>query len=357
MLCATHFMFRRELPPDCRLFPSGLVAFAAATGVMPLDMPESVHVRFKGIRQPGVTVRDLVHAIPLFARKAGLLTLDKANKKSAFSGRILEISGLDELTVEEAFELTDASAERSASAATMALSVQAVCSHLEAGMVLIDTMVAAGYQDAKTLQRRKTAMQRWLDNPSLLRADLNAAYAAVLEIDLSQIREPIVCSPNDPDDAKLLSEVSARIDEVFIGSCMTNASHFRNAGSLLEAGKRSQSKLRIAPPTHMDADALIADGTTETFANAGARHEVPGCSLCMGNQARVADGAEVVSTSTRNFPNRMGKDATVYLASAEVAVLCASLGRLPTVDEYHKAAGTRTSLSGLADEQLSTINT
>ncbi|HEK0603616.1 TPA: bifunctional aconitate hydratase 2/2-methylisocitrate dehydratase [Proteus mirabilis] len=315
---------------------SGLVAFAAATGVMPLDMPESVLVRFKGKMQPGVTLRDLVHAIPLYAIKEGLLTVEKKGKKNIFSGRILEIEGLPELKVEQAFELADASAERSAAGCTIKLDKAPIIEYLQSNIVLLKWMIAEGYGDRRTLERRITAMENWLADPQLLEADADAEYAAVIEIDLNEIKEPILCAPNDPDDARLLSEVAnSKIDEVFIGSCMTNIGHFRAAGKLLDQHKgQLPTRLWVAPPTKMDAAQLTEEGYYSVFGKSGARIEVPGCSLCMGNQARVADGATVVSTSTRNFPNRLGSGANVYLASAELAAVASLLGRLPEPQEY-----------------------
>ena len=314
---------------------SGLVAFGAATGVMPLDMPESVLVRFKGELQPGVTLRDLVHAIPLYAIKAGLLTVAKAGKKNIFSGRILEIEGLPKLKVEQAFELSDASAERSAAGCTIKLDKEPVIEYLKSNIVLMQNMIADGYQDAKTLQRRIEKVQAWLDNPQLLEADKDAEYAAVIEIDLADIKEPIVCCPNDPDDAKFLSEVSGtKIDEAFIGSCMTNIGHFRAAAKLLGGQRDIPVKLWVAPPTKMDESELIKEGHYAAFGAAGARTEMPGCSLCMGNQAQVREGATVISTSTRNFPNRLGKNTNVFLGSAELAAIASRLGHLPTPAEY-----------------------
>ena len=318
---------------------SGLVAFAAATGVMPLDMPESVLVRFKGKRQQGVTLRDLVHAIPYYAIQKGLLTVEKSGKKNAFSGRILEIEGLEDLTVEQAFELSDASAERSAAGCTITLSEDSVSEYLKSNVTLLKWMIANGYGDKRTIERRILAMQEWLDNPSLMRADKDAEYAEVIEIDLDQLDQPVLCAPNDPDDARLLSDVAGRsIDEVFIGSCMTNIGHFRAAGKLLEkqpAGSL-KTKLWLAPPTKMDQHQLTEEGYYGIYGRAGARMEMPGCSLCMGNQARVAAKSTVVSTSTRNFPNRLGDGADVFLASAELAAVSAVEGRLPSVDEYRR---------------------
>ncbi len=319
---------------------SGLVAFGAATGVMPLDMPESVLVRFKGQMQPGVTLRDLVHAIPLYAIKAGLLTVAKSGKKNIFSGRILEIEGLPELKVEQAFELSDASAERSAAGCTIQLNKEPVIEYLQSNVVLMKNMIAQGYEDKRALERRIRAVQAWLDSPQLLRADANAEYAAVIEIDLADIHEPILCCPNDPDDAKFLSEVAGtKIDEAFIGSCMTNIGHFRAAAKLLGGTRDIPVKLWVAPPTKMDESELIKEGHYANFGAAGARTEMPGCSLCMGNQAQVREGATVVSTSTRNFPNRLGKNTNVFLASAELAAIASKLGQIPTVAQYHEAMG------------------
>ncbi|WLI75445.1 bifunctional aconitate hydratase 2/2-methylisocitrate dehydratase [Kosakonia sp. H02] len=315
---------------------SGLVAFAAATGVMPLDMPESVLVRFKGKMQPGITLRDLVHAIPLYAIKQGLLTVEKKGKKNIFSGRILEIEGLPDLKVEQAFELTDASAERSAAGCTIKLNKEPIIEYLNSNIVLLKWMIAEGYGDRRTLERRIQGMEKWLAEPELLEADADAEYAAVIDIDLAEIKEPILCAPNDPDDARLLSDVQGEsIDEVFIGSCMTNIGHFRAAGKLLDSHKgQLPTRLWVAPPTRMDAAQLTEEGYYSVFGKSGARIEIPGCSLCMGNQARVADGATVVSTSTRNFPNRLGTGANVFLASAELAAVSALIGKLPTPQEY-----------------------
>lgn len=315
---------------------SGLVAFAAATGVMPLDMPESVLVRFKGKMQPGITLRDLVHAIPLYAIKQGLLTVEKKGKKNIFSGRILEIEGLPDLKVEQAFELTDASAERSAAGCTIKLNKEPIIEYLTSNIVLLKWMIAEGYGDRRTLERRIQGMEKWLADPQLLEADADAEYAAVIDIDLADIKEPILCAPNDPDDARLLSDVQGeKIDEVFIGSCMTNIGHFRAAGKLLDNHKgQLPTRLWVAPPTRMDAAQLTEEGYYSVFGKSGARIEIPGCSLCMGNQARVADGATVVSTSTRNFPNRLGTGANVFLASAELAAVAALIGKLPTPEEY-----------------------
>lgn len=314
---------------------SGLVAFAAATGVMPLDMPESVLVRFKGTMQPGVTLRDLVHAIPLYAIKGGLLTVAKQGKKNIFSGRILEIEGLPELKIEQAFELADASAERSAAGCTVRLDQAPIIEYLTSNITLLKWMIAQGYSDARTIQRRIDKMEQWLADPQLLEPDADAEYAAVIEIDLNEIVEPIVCCPNDPDDARTLSDVAgATIDEVFIGSCMTNIGHFRAAAKLLEGKRDIPTRLWVAPPTKMDAAELTKEGHYGTFGTAGARLEMPGCSLCMGNQAQVREGATVMSTSTRNFPNRLGRNSNVYLGSAELAAICSRLGRIPTREEY-----------------------
>ena len=319
---------------------SGLVAFGAATGVMPLDMPESILVRFKGTMQPGVTLRDLVHAIPYYAIKAGLLTVAKQGKINAFSGRILEIEGLPDLKVEQAFELSDASAERSAAGCTVKLNPEPVKEYLTSNVVLMKNMIADGYLDRRTLERRITAVEAWLANPQLLEADKDAEYAEVIEIDLDSLKEPVLCCPNDPDDAKLLSDVAGvKIDEVFIGSCMTNIGHFRAASKLLDGKRDIPVKLWIAPPTKMDAQQLTQEGHYGVFGAAGARTEMPGCSLCMGNQAQVREGATVVSTSTRNFPNRLGKNTNVYLASAELAAIASKIGRIPTLAEYQADMG------------------
>lgn len=326
---------------------SGLVAFAAALGVMPLNMPESVLVRFKGKMQPGITLRDLVNAIPYVALQRGLLTLDKKGKVNVFNGRILEIEGLPDLTVEQAFELSDASAERSANGCTVRLNPEPIAAYLRSNIALIDWMVANGYQDERTLLRRKQAMQAWLDNPQLLAPDEDAQYAEVIEIDLAQITEPLLACPNDPDDIKPLSAVAGTpIDEAFIGSCMTNIGHFRAAAKVLEKAGNLPTKLWIAPPTKMDQHQLIEEGVYSVFGRVGARTETPGCSLCMGNQARVADNATVISTSTRNFPNRLGKGANVYLSSAELAAIASALGRLPQVDEYQQWMQQINALSG-----------
>ncbi|KQP35774.1 bifunctional aconitate hydratase 2/2-methylisocitrate dehydratase [Pseudorhodoferax sp. Leaf274] len=325
---------------------SGLVAFAAATGVMPLDMPESVLVKFKGKMQPGVTLRDLVNAIPLYAIKAGLLTVEKKGKKNIFSGRILEIEGLPDLKVEQAFELSDASAERSAAGCTVHLNKEPIAEYINSNITLMKWMIAEGYADARTLQRRIAAQEAWLKDQQLLKGDADAEYAAVIEIDLADIHEPIVACPNDPDDVKTLSDVAgAKIDEVFIGSCMTNIGHFRAASKLLEGKRDIPVKLWIAPPTKMDAQQLTEEGHYGVFGNAGARTEMPGCSLCMGNQAQVREGATVMSTSTRNFPNRLGKNTNVYLGSAELASICSKLGRIPTKEEYMADMGVLTAAS------------
>ena len=314
---------------------SGLVAFGAATGVMPLDMPESVLVRFKGTLQPGVTLRDLVNAIPLYAIKAGLLTVAKQGKINIFSGRILEIEGLPDLKVEQAFELSDASAERSAGGCTVHLNKEPIIEYINSNITMLKWMIATGYQDVRTINRRIAAMQAWLADPQLLKGDADAEYAAVIEIDLADIHEPIVACPNDPDDVKTLSDVAgAVIDEVFIGSCMTNIGHFRAASKLLEGKRDIPVKLWMAPPTKMDAKQLTEEGHYGVLGSAGARMEMPGCSLCMGNQAQVKEGATVFSTSTRNFPNRLGKNSNVYLGSAELAAICSKLGRIPTKAEY-----------------------
>ncbi len=315
---------------------SGLVAFAAATGVMPLDMPESILVRFKGEMKPGITLRDLVHAIPYAAIQRGLLTVEKKGKKNIFSGRILEIEGLEELKVEQAFELSDASAERSAAGCTIKLGKAPIIEYLNSNIVMLKWMIAEGYGDRRTIERRITAMQEWIANPELMEADKDAEYKEIIEIDLADINEPVLCAPNDPDDARLLSEVAGQsIDEVFLGSCMTNIGHFRAAGKLLDKHTGSlPTRMWVAPPTRMDQKQLTEEGYYGIYGRVGARTEIPGCSLCMGNQARVADNSTVVSTSTRNFPNRLGTGANVYLASAELAAVSAILGKLPTPEEY-----------------------
>jgi len=314
---------------------SGLVAFAAATGVMPLDMPESVLVRFKGKLQPGVTLRDLVNAIPYYAIKQGLLTVEKKGKKNVFSGRILEIEGLPDLKVEQAFELSDASAERSAAGCTVHLDKAPIIEYMRSNIVLMKWMIANGYQDKRSLERRIKAMEAWIANPQLLKGDADAEYAAVIEIDLADVKEPLVACPNDPDDVKPLSEVAGdKIDEVFIGSCMTNIGHFRAAGKVLDGKSDIPTRLWIAPPTKMDAMILNEEGYYAILGKSGARMEMPGCSLCMGNQAQIRKGSTAMSTSTRNFPNRLGIDTRVYLGSAELAAVCALMGRIPTVAEY-----------------------
>ena len=316
---------------------SGLVAFAATLGVMPLDMPESVLVRFKGEMQPGITLRDLVNAIPYAAIQKGLLTVAKEGKKNIFSGKCLEIEGLPDMKVEQAFELSDASAERSASGCTVRLNKEPIIEYLNSNIVMLRWMMASGYGDTKTLERRAQAMEAWILNPELLEPDKNAEYAEIIEIDLNEIKEPLLACPNDPDDIKPLSEVaSTDIQEVFIGSCMTNIGHFRAAGTLLEKYNGIKARLWVVPPTKMDEKQLIEEGIYNIFGVSGARTELPGCSLCMGNQARVLANSTVVSTSTRNFPNRLGDGANVFLASAELAAISSILGKLPTVDEYHK---------------------
>ncbi len=325
---------------------SGLVAFAAATGVMPLDMPESVLVRFKGKMQNGITLRDLVNAIPLYAIKAGLLTVEKKGKKNIFSGRILEIEGLPDLKVEQAFELSDASAERSAAGCTVHLNKEPIQEYVTSNITMMKWMIANGYSDARTLARRIAAQEAWLKDPQLLKGDADADYAAVIEIDLADIHEPILACPNDPDDVKTLAEVAGtKIDEVFIGSCMTNIGHFRAASKLMEGKRDIPVKLWIAPPTKMDAKQLSDEGHYGILGGAGARMEMPGCSLCMGNQAQVKEGAVVFSTSTRNFPNRLGKNSFVYLGSAELAAICSKLGRIPTKEEYLADMGVLTAAS------------
>ena len=316
---------------------SGLVAFAAALGVMPLDMPESVLVRFKGEMQPGITLRDLVNAIPYAAIQSGLLTVAKEGKKNVFSGRCLEIEGLPNMKVEQAFELSDASAERSASGCSVRLNKEPIIEYLKSNIVMLRWMIASGYGDAKTLERRAVAMEEWIENPELLEPDADAEYAEIIEIDLNEITEPLLACPNDPDDIKPLSEVAnTEIQEVFIGSCMTNIGHFRAAGTLLEKHKATKARLWVVPPTKMDEKQLMEEGIYNIFGTSGARTELPGCSLCMGNQARVLANSTVVSTSTRNFPNRLGDGANVFLASAELSAIASILGKLPTVEEYHK---------------------
>jgi aconitate hydratase 2/2-methylisocitrate dehydratase len=316
---------------------SGLVAFAATLGVMPLDMPESVLVRFKGEMQPGITLRDLVNAIPYAAIQKGLLTVAKEGKKNIFSGKCLEIEGLPDMKVEQAFELSDASAERSASGCTVRLNKEPIIEYLKSNIVMLRWMIASGYGDPKTLERRAQAMEEWIENPELLKPDENAEYAEIIEIDLNEITEPLLACPNDPDDIKPLSEVAnTGIQEVFIGSCMTNIGHFRAAGTLLEKYNGTKARLWVVPPTKMDEKQLMEEGIYNIFGVAGARTELPGCSLCMGNQARVLANSTVVSTSTRNFPNRLGDGANVFLASAELSAIASILGKLPTVEEYHK---------------------
>lgn len=332
---------------------SGLVAFGAATGVMPLDMPESVLVRFKGKMQPGVTLRDLVSAIPLYAIKAGLLTVAKQGKVNVFSGRILEIEGLPDLKVEQAFELSDASAERSAGGCTVHLNKEPIIEYINSNITMLKWMIATGYSDVRTIKRRIAAMEAWLANPQLLKADPDAEYAAVIEIDLAEIHEPILACPNDPDDVKTLSDVAGtKIDEVFIGSCMTNIGHFRAASKLLENKRDIPVKLWMAPPTKMDAKQLSEEGHYGVLGAAGARMEMPGCSLCMGNQAQVKEGATVLSTSTRNFPNRLGKNTNVFLGSAELAAITSKLGRIPTKAEYMADMGALTGTSSTVYKYL-----
>merc|ERR1712050_631331 len=317
---------------------SGAVAFAAATGVMPLDMPESVLVRFHGEMQHGITLRDLVHAIPLEAIKAGVLTVPKKNKKNIFAGRVLEIEGVENLKVEQVFELSDASAERSAAGCAVKLNKEPIIEYLSSNITMLKWMIAEGYGDARTMKRRIASMEAWLANPQLMQADAGAEYHKVYEIDLATISEPVLCCPNDPDDAKTLSDVAGRgIDEVFIGSCMTNIGHFRAAGELLaDCSGQLPTRLWVAPPTKMDEAQLTAEGYYATYGKVGARTEMPGCSLCMGNQARIAAKSTAVSTSTRNFPNRLGQGANVFLASAELAAIAAIMGKLPTREEYLK---------------------
>ena len=333
---------------------SGLVAFAATLGVMPLDMPESVLVKFHGEMQPGITLRDLVNAIPYAAIQKGLLTVEKKGKKNVFSGRCLEIEGLPNMKVEQAFELSDASAERSASGCTVLLNKEPIIEYLNSNIVMLRWMIASGYGEAKTLERRAQAMEEWILNPELLKPDKNAEYAEIIEIDLNEIKEPLLACPNDPDDIKPLSAVeNTEIQEVFIGSCMTNIGHFRAAGTLLEKYNGTKARLWVVPPTKMDEKQLIEEGIYNIFGVSGARTEVPGCSLCMGNQARVLANSTVISTSTRNFPNRLGDGADVFLASAELSAISAVLGRLPTVDEYHKYMA---DINPLADEIYRYLN-
>ena len=314
---------------------SGLVAFGAALGVMPLDMPESVLVKFTGKLQPGITLRDAVNMIPLVAIQKGLLTVEKANKKNIFSGRILEIEGLPDLKVEQAFELTDASAERSAAACTIKLNREPIVEYLRSNVRLMEEMIKSGYKDPKTLQKRIDDVNDWIANGKLMEADSNAEYAETIEINLDEMVDPVVACPNDPDDVKILSEVAGNlVDEVFIGSCMTNIGHFRAAAEVLRDQGQTKTRMWICPPTKMDQERLREEGYYSLFAAAGCRMEIPGCSLCMGNQARVKDGATVFSTSTRNFNNRMGKDAQVYLGSSELAAVIALTGKIPTKEEY-----------------------
>ena len=314
---------------------SGLVAFAAAIGAMPIDMPESVLVRFKGKMQPGITLRDLVNSIPYVAIQRGELTVAKQGKKNIFNGRILEIEGLPDLKVEQAFEFADASAERSANGCTVKLNKEPIIEYIKSNIVLIQNLIEQGYEDKRTLYRRMKAMESWLENPKLLEADHDAEYVSVIEIDLNEIKEPLIACPNDPDNIKTLSEISGnKIDEVFIGSCMTNIGHYRAAARILDDTKTLPTRLWIVPPTRMDETELKKEGVYNLFKQLGARTEVPGCSLCMGNQARVENEAHVFSTSTRNFDNRMGKDAQVYLGSAELSAICAALGRIPSHREY-----------------------
>ncbi len=316
---------------------SGLVAFAAATGVMPLDMPESVLVKFSGSLQKGITLRDMVNAIPFYAIKAGLLTVAKAGKKNIFSGRILEIEGLPDLKIEQAFELSDSAAERSAAACSIKLDKKPIIEYMTSNITLMKWMIAEGYHDERTLRRRITAMQEWIAKPELMSADKNAEYAAVIEINMDDIKEPILACPNDPDDVKTLSDVEGvKIDEVFIGSCMTNIGHFRAAGQILDGQSDLPTRLWVAPPTKMDAAILSEEGYYSILGKTGARMETPGCSLCMGNQAQIRKGSTAISTSTRNFPNRLGIDTQVYLSSAELAAVCALTGKIPTNDEYQE---------------------
>jgi len=332
-----------------------LVAFGAATSVMPLDMPESILVRFKGEMQPGITLRDLVNAIPYAAIQAGTLTVAKKGKKNIFSGRVLEIEGLPDLKIEQAFELSDASAERSASGCTIKLNKEPIIEYLNSNIVMLKWLLSEGYNDARTIERRIDAMQAWLDNPELLEADTDAEYADIIEIDLNEIKEPLLACPNDPDDIKPLSEVTGvAVQEVFIGSCMTNIGHFRAAGKLLEkVDGVVPTRLWIVPPTKMDQNQLTEEGYYSIFGRAGARVEMPGCSLCMGNQARIAPKSTCISTSTRNFPNRLGDGADVYLASAELSAITAILGKLPSVAEYMKYAA---DLDTMADDIYRYLN-
>ena len=355
---------KRACPDDApRRFPlgisfpagSGLVAFAAAIGAMPLDMPESVLVRFSGGLQPGVTLRDVVNAIPWVAIQRGLLTVEKANKKNIFNGRIMEIEGLPDLKLEQAFELTDATAERSCAGCTIKLSEATVSEYLRSNVALLKNMIARGYSDARTLARRVKAMEDWLANPQLLQADPDAEYAEILEINLDELTEPVLACPNDPDNVKLLSEVAGNaVQEVFIGSCMTNIGHYRAAAKVLEGSGSNKARLWVCPPTRIDEEMLKQEGYYATFEAAGSRMEMPGCSLCMGNQARVDDDTTVFSTSTRNFNNRFGKGAQVYLGSAELAAVCALLGRIPTPEEYQRIAAEK--IKPLSDELYRYLN-
>ena len=330
------------------------MAFAAATGVMPLDMPESVLIRFKGEMQPGITLRDLVNAIPYAAIQKGLLTVEKKGKKNIFSGRILEIEGLPDLKVEQAFELSDASAERSAGGCSIRLNKEPIIEYLNSNITMLKWMISQGYGDVRTIERRIQGMEQWIADPQLMEPDADAEYFEIIEIDLNEIKEPLVCCPNDPDDVKPLSEVSGvAIGEVFIGSCMTNIGHFRAAATMLDKAGSSQSRLWIAPPTRMDERQLMEEGIYNIFAQSGARTEMPGCSLCMGNQARIAKGSTAVSTSTRNFPNRLGDQADVYLASAELAAVAAIMGKLPTPAEYLEYAK---DLEPMADDIYKYLN-
>jgi aconitate hydratase 2/2-methylisocitrate dehydratase len=334
---------------------SGLVAFSAAIGVMPLNMPESVLVRFKGEMQPGITLRDLVNSIPYFAIKRGYLTIGKKGKKNIFNGRILEIEGLPDLKVEQAFEFSDASAERSSNGCTVRLGKNPIIEFLNSNIVLMQNMIANDYQDSRTLERRIKSMQKWLKKPVLLEPDHDAEYACILDINLDDITEPLIACPNDPDNIKKLSEIANnKIDEVFIGSCMTNIGHYRAAAKILEGNNNIKAKLWIAPPTRMDESQLKKEGVYETFNLVGARTEIPGCSLCMGNQARVEDNADVFSTSTRNFDNRMGKGAQVYLGSAELAALCSILGYIPSKKEYLKLMNKK--INNQSDEIYTYLN-
>jgi len=339
---------------------SGIVAFAAVTGSMPLTMPESVLVRFSGEMQPGITLRDLVNAIPYQAIQDGLLTVPKEGKINVFASRILEIEGLPDLKAEQSFELSDASAERSAAACTVKLNEAPVIEYLKSNIVLLESMIDAGYEDKRTLARRVTKMQEWLKNPTLMSADKDAEYAAVININLNDITEPILACPNDPDDVATLTEIlndpnrPHHIDEVFVGSCMTNIGHYRALGEVLKGEGVVPAKLWVCPPTKMDAKQLTDEGYYSIFGASGARTEIPGCSLCMGNQARVADGATVFSTSTRNFDNRLGKDAKVYLGSAELAAVCSMLGRLPTKEEYLSIVPSK--VAGKEDEIYKYLN-